>query len=291
MLFSAAARARLVAAWSFAVEIALQIVAVKLFAQLFAHFLHLLMGMGINLLIALAEEIRSGLGSFRIPFTVPRAAAVAQTLPFARPAFVRQSRLHPVEALVVRMSQHVGDGGAGYIADGPLLVDEEVAGESIAVLLKHKACRTCRPMDAQLRFAVNVNAQHVIEEAHGNLRVAVIVPLVEHFAEEVTVFLRRNFVDTGLVHLLGTEIHTGDELDIVEAVFPVKHHQFLGFAYVSFMDHRQNIEIDLVLPQMFDAGHHPVEAAFAVGSHPAGVMNLLGAVKAHADQKIIGFKK
>lgn len=77
MLLAAAARARLVAAWSFAGEIALQIVAVKLVAQLIAHFLHLLVGMGINLLIALAEEIRSGLSSFSVPFTISRAAAVA----------------------------------------------------------------------------------------------------------------------------------------------------------------------------------------------------------------------
>lgn len=86
------------------------------------------------------------------------------------------------------MGQHVGDGSAGHIADGPLFIDEEIARKSIAVLLKHEARRTCRPMHAQLRFAVNVNAQHVIEEAYGNLRVAAIVPLVEHFAEEVAVF-------------------------------------------------------------------------------------------------------
>lgn len=241
MFLAAAARARLIAARRSAGIIALHTAGIQLPAQPVSELSHSVMGVRINLDIALAEEIRIGRCSFRVPLPVSRTSAVAELLPCTGAAFVRKSRLHSVKSCIVRMGQHVGDGIAPRVAELPGVVDEEIARIRIPVLLQDQACRARRTMDAELRFPVHINTEHIIKKTDRNVRMSVVIPHVKHIAQKIAVLPRRNFINARAVHLLRAKIHAGDELDEIEIVLAIKRQQFLGVAYISLMDDRQYI--------------------------------------------------
>lgn len=56
-------------------------------------------------------------------------------------------------------------------------------------------------------------------------RIAVVVPFIEGLTEEIPILARGNIINTGVIHLLGAEVHTRDELDEGKMHVPVECHE------------------------------------------------------------------
>ncbi|MNI50990.1 hypothetical protein D3C73_1056850 [compost metagenome] len=173
---------------------------------------------------------------------------MAQCFPLAGAAGLGKARLQCFEFVIDGTRQDVVQGMYTYIPELPFLANEEIAGERIPVLLQHQHVGTSGAMDAQFCLSIHIHAQHVVEEADGQLGSAAVVPKVEGFTQEDAIFLRRYFVYAGTVCLLGPEIHTRNKLHMVK-LFPfIESQQLRRPVHISFMNNRQNVEIHSVPP-------------------------------------------